>query len=93
MLELIRNRLIWVEQPAADGPIYLKPLTSEPAEEAVHKAIYANTETLESTPQNAQKTKQPPRSPVRIVDVPAQETPAAERKISEIPNQNESIEP
>ena len=42
MLELIRNRLIWAEQPDANGPILIKPLTSDPAEEAVQKAIYAD---------------------------------------------------
>ena len=52
MLELIRDRLIWAEQPDADGPIYLKPLTSEPAEQAVHNAIYASPDAMErSTPQ------------------------------------------
>ena len=49
MLELMRNHLIWVEQPDATGPIYLKSLTSEPAEEAVHNAIYANPEAMETT--------------------------------------------
>ncbi|MCE5186845.1 MAG: segregation/condensation protein A [Planctomycetaceae bacterium] len=43
-LELIRNRLMWAEQPEPGGPIYLKSLTSEPAEEAVQKAIYARVE-------------------------------------------------
>ncbi|MHC4553434.1 MAG: segregation and condensation protein A [Planctomycetota bacterium] len=47
MLELIRNKLIWVEQPEADGAIYLKPLVTEPAEEAVHNAIYASPEAME----------------------------------------------
>lgn len=47
MLELIRNKLIWAEQPDLNGPIYLKPLTSEPAEEAVHNAIYASPEAME----------------------------------------------
>lgn len=42
MLELMRNGLIWVEQPDGAGAIYLKPLTSEPAEEAVQKAIYSD---------------------------------------------------
>ena len=52
MLELIRDRLIWAEQPDVDGPIYLKPLTSEPAEEAVHNAIYASPNAMErSTPE------------------------------------------
>ena len=48
MLELMRNHLVWVEQPEANGPIYLKSLTSEPAEEAVHNAIYANPEAMET---------------------------------------------
>lgn len=41
MLELIRNHLIWAEQPDINGPILVKPLTMEPAEQAVQKAIYA----------------------------------------------------
>ncbi|OQY06062.1 MAG: hypothetical protein B6I25_04650 [Planctomycetales bacterium 4572_13] len=52
MLELMRNHLIWVEQPDAIGPIYLKPLTSESAEEAVHNAIYANPEAMEQSAGN-----------------------------------------
>ena len=44
MLELIRNQLIWAEQPRQSGPIYLRTLTDEPAEEAVRKAIYAAVE-------------------------------------------------
>ncbi len=41
MLELIRLRLIWAEQPEATGTILLRSLTDEPAEQAVPKAIYA----------------------------------------------------
>ena len=51
MLELMRNHLVWVEQPDTTGPIYLKSLTSEPAEEAVHNAIYANPEAMEVAPE------------------------------------------
>ncbi|MCI0499703.1 MAG: segregation/condensation protein A [Planctomycetales bacterium] len=47
MLELMRNHLVWVEQPEAAGAIYLKSMTSEPAEQAVQNAIYANPEALE----------------------------------------------
>lgn len=42
MLELIRDRLIWAEQPEGRGPIYLKALTNIPAEQAVHDAIFAD---------------------------------------------------
>lgn len=41
MLELIRDRLIWAEQPEGRGPIYLKSLTDVPAEQAVQNAIYS----------------------------------------------------
>ena len=41
VLELIRSQLVWAEQPGGTGPIYLRSLTNEPAEEAVQKAIYA----------------------------------------------------
>ena len=58
MLELMRNHLVWVEQPDAAGPIYLKPLTSEPAEEAVHNAIYANPEAMEMDTEEPQTAPQ-----------------------------------
>lgn len=38
LLELIREKLIWAEQPAS-GSIYLRSLTDEPAEQAVQNAI------------------------------------------------------
>jgi segregation and condensation protein A len=40
MLELIRMRLIWAEQPEAKGTILIRSLTDEPAEQAVQRAIY-----------------------------------------------------
>ena len=43
LLELIRERLIWVKQPASSSSIYLRPLTDEPAEQAVRKAILRDT--------------------------------------------------
>lgn len=52
MLELMRNQLIWVEQPDSSGAIYLKPLTDEPAEQAVPKALYAASQALEEKLQN-----------------------------------------
>lgn len=92
MLELIRNKLIWAEQPDADGPIYLKPLTSEPAEEAVHNAIYASPEAMEQAPQETQDAEQTSRAPVPIVDVPAKDAPVAEKHISDSVNPTESVE-
>ncbi|AQT68981.1 Segregation and condensation protein A [Anaerohalosphaera lusitana] len=43
MLELMRNRLIWVEQSEKQGDIYVRPLTEDAAEEAVQRAIYERT--------------------------------------------------
>jgi segregation and condensation protein A len=41
LLELIREKLIWAKQQAPSSSIYLRPLTDEPAEQAVQKAITA----------------------------------------------------
>jgi len=41
LLELIREKLIWAKQQASSSSIYLRPLTDEPAEQAVQKAIIA----------------------------------------------------
>ena len=41
LLELIREKLVWVEQAKPLAPIYLKALTAEPAEKAVRRAILA----------------------------------------------------
>jgi len=42
LLELIREKLIWAKQQASSSSIYLRPLTDEPAEQAVQKAIIAS---------------------------------------------------
>jgi len=57
MLELIREKLVWVEQPTS-STIYVRPLTDEPAEEAVQKAILASEADIhEFTP--AEQPKEP----------------------------------
>ena len=66
MLELMRNHLVWVEQPDATGPIYLKPLTSEPAEEAVHNAIYANPEAMEQLAENEELDAEIPAEQIEV---------------------------
>jgi segregation and condensation protein A len=44
VLELVREKLITAEQAAkSDMPVYLRALTNEPAEQAVHNAIFAQT--------------------------------------------------
>ena len=44
MLELMRNQLLWVEQTDAEGQIYIRSITDEPAEQAVQNAIYRRAE-------------------------------------------------
>jgi len=59
LLELIRERLIWAKQPASSSSIYLRPLTDEPAEQAVHKAILAAAETDSRDSPRIEHQKQP----------------------------------
>ena len=41
LLELIREKLVWVEQDGSFGNLYLRALTEEPAQQAVQQAIRA----------------------------------------------------
>ena len=83
MLELIRDRLIWAEQPEQTGPIYLRSLTDEPAEQAVQNAIYANTteeeavanEQTEVIEEPAEDRQQPHTAGIPIQELPAKKQP------------------
>ena len=44
MLELIRDKLVWVDQDEQGGGLFLRALTDEPAEQAVQRAIFESTE-------------------------------------------------
>jgi segregation and condensation protein A len=57
VLELVREKLIAAEQAKPDMPIYLRALTDEPAEQAVHNAILAQTE--QKTENDEYQQKQP----------------------------------
>jgi segregation and condensation protein A len=50
LLELIREKLVWVKQPKSSASLYLRPLTDEPAEQAVQKAILAAAEANDQQP-------------------------------------------
>ncbi len=65
MLELIRMRLIWAEQPEAKGTILVRALTDEPAEQAVPKAIYAT----EAESAHDQKPLAEPQAAVSSISV------------------------
>ena len=58
LLELIREKLIWAKQQASSSSIYLRPLTDEPAEQAVQKAIIAAEADNKSA--QAEQQKSPP---------------------------------
>jgi len=67
LLELIRDKLAWAEQPDGSSTIFVKALTEEPAEQAVQKAILAPVEVQEQTKVEKQASQQPP---IPIVEIP-----------------------
>jgi segregation and condensation protein A len=66
LLELVREKLVWVKQQQATGAIYLRSLTDEPAEQAVQKAILATAESLEQG-----RTDEAQSHPQPSVQIPA----------------------
>lgn len=82
LLELIRARLVWVEQAGQLDSIYLRALTDEPAEKAVQEAIYADIDDSQgkdrggkqrssdaSTESDSQRTR---RAAISIRELPAE---------------------
>ena len=67
ILELVRERLVTAEQSEENGAIYLRALTDEPAEEAVHKAI------LTFTSEESSETDETQQPRIRIEELDAQE--------------------
>jgi segregation and condensation protein A len=72
LLELIREKLVFAKQKAPLSSIYLRPLTEEPAEEAVQKAILALAEPDKAKLPQIQQQKQPP---IPIVEMPTKSKP------------------
>jgi segregation and condensation protein A len=66
LLELIREKLIWAEQ-SANSSIYLRPLTEEPAEQAVQNAIL----TTEAGGEKSGQTKEQELPQMPISELPA----------------------
>ena len=86
ILELIREKLVWAEQPDSAGtppcgsaPVYLRTLTDEPAEQAVQKAIVAAEADDEQSPR-ARRQKQPP---IEIAESPPKAKPAAKKSTAD----------
>jgi len=74
LLELIRERLVGAEQSKPLASIYLRPLTDEPAEQAVQNAIIA---AAESQPAQSSQTQQQKQPPIAITELPPKTKPAA----------------
>lgn len=75
LLELLREKLVWAEQPESGRHIYLRPLTNETAEQAVRKAILAVEEATGADAVSVmQKQKQ---LPIQIVEVPTKRQAAS----------------
>ncbi len=67
LLELIREKLVFAKQSGPLSSIYIRPLTDEPAEKAVQKAIIALSEPEVADLGQIQERKQPP---IPIVEIP-----------------------
>ena len=73
LLELIRERLVWAEQSKSPASIYLRPLTDEPAQQAVQKAILAVAEAGNG---QSTETRQQKQTPIAITELPPKSKPA-----------------
>jgi len=97
ILELIRDGLVWAEQPKPYDSIYLRALTDEPAEQAVQKAI------LSSASENETAESKPKQPPIPISEMPPKTEPAVSVQaaqtneppipITELPNLSEPTPP
>jgi segregation and condensation protein A len=67
-LELIRGKLVWVDQPKGTGDLYLRALTDEPAEVAVPRVIMSMSQALESAQEGPASSAAP--APIEIKDLP-----------------------
>jgi segregation and condensation protein A len=94
LLELVRAKLIWAEQPAP-STIYLRSLTEEPAEQAVQKAILAaevgGDQSAQAEPQKAPPipiSELPPKRKASV-SMDAQQLQQPAIPIAELPPKSE----
>jgi len=87
LLELIRDKLIWVEQPKSSTQLYLRALTDEPAEQAVQKAILAASAEMNNQRSSQVQKQREPSIPIAELS-PKRKTAAAPDKYKK-----EQIEP
>jgi segregation and condensation protein A len=101
LLELIRGKLVWVEQEAATGDLYLRSLTDEPAEVAVPRVLLSVAQDTDRIAGPAEAPgPQDAAAPIEIVDVDApkgpSETPAIARishEASDVRGTSEPLDP
>jgi segregation and condensation protein A len=86
VLELIRDRLIWAEQPENTRQIYVRALTEEPAELAVQRAIMVVGEVQDSSRERAPASHEPP---IPILELP----PAGSSRRAGKPEEDQEMEP
>lgn len=79
LLELIREKLVWAEQPALSSSIYLRPLTNESPEQAVRNAILAIAEA------EAKNAVPAGPAPIPISQLPAEAKPAVALDVQKQP--------
>ena len=75
LLEMIREKLAWAEQPASSPSIYVRALTAEPAEQAVRNAILAAEAEGRKSPE-APAQEAAADVPIAISELPAKTEPA-----------------
>jgi len=73
LLELIREKLVLAEQPLSSSQIFLRPLTDEPAEQAVQNAILILAEGSDGLSAQIKQRKQPP---IPVAELPSKRKPA-----------------
>jgi segregation and condensation protein A len=85
LLELIREKLVWAKTSFSSASIHLRPLTDEPAEEVVRKAILALAEPETAGPSHTEQRRKPP---IPIVEVSAR----SKSKVSPLKAKEEKVE-
>lgn len=85
MLELIRSKLIAADQPEGSSQIFVRPLTEEPAEQAVQRAIMAVGEAAGAPKEEAEPAHTPP--------IPILEIPAKPRDQAQEAEEEQELEP
>ena len=88
LLELIRERLVWVEQAKSSAQLYLRALTDEPAEQAVKKAIF--TTAAETNKEQSAQTQQQKQPTIPIAELPAKSKPMVSTEKRKKKKQNPS---